>query len=68
MRLHPGIGIGVQDAGGTRPVSPSDVSAAIEAALEGGASGVMLSRNYSEMTLENLSAAGNTLRRLRMAG
>jgi hypothetical protein len=68
VKLYPGIGIGVQDAGGTRPVSPSDVSSAIEAAVAGGASGVMLSRNYSEMALENLSAAGDTIRRLNVAG
>jgi hypothetical protein len=68
VRLHPGIGIGVQDAGGTRPVSPADVSAGIEAAFEGGASGVMLSRNYSEMLLDNLSAVGDTLRRLGKVG
>jgi DhnA family fructose-bisphosphate aldolase class Ia len=54
--------VGVE--GGARNVEPPDVEAMVEAAFEGGASGVMISRNYSEMTLANLGAVGTALRRL----
>ena len=37
----------------------------VEAAFDGGASGVMISRNYSEMTIDNLAAVGTALRRLK---
>jgi hypothetical protein len=62
VRLYPGLGIGVE--GGVRGVTPQDVEAMVAAAFEGGAAGVMISRNYSEMTLENLAAVGKTLRTL----
>jgi hypothetical protein len=62
VRLYPGLGVGVE--GGARNVGPSDVEAMVEAAFDGGAAGVMISRNYSEMTLANLEAVGTTVRRL----
>lgn len=62
VKLYPGIGVGVE--GGARNVEPADVEAMVEASFEGGASGVMISRNYSEMTLANLGAVGSALRRL----
>ena len=50
-----------------RKPSPSDVREAVKAALTAGAPGVILSRKYSEMKLENLSAAGEALRDLHLA-
>lgn len=35
---------------------------AVRAAFDGGAHGVVLSRKYSEMALDNLSGAGDALR------
>jgi hypothetical protein len=64
--IYPGLGIGVEP--GERNVSPQDVDTMVEAAFEGGAKGVMISRNYSELTLENLAAVGKALRRLGKIG
>ena len=36
----------------------------MKAAFKGGAQGIILSRNYTEMKPENLSGAGNALREL----
>lgn len=63
VELYPGIGIGVE--GGPRPVTAADTEAMVEAAFDGGAAGLMISRNYSEMTLDNLAAVGTALRRLK---
>ena len=46
---------------------PDDVYAAVKAAFDGGAHGVLLSRKYSEMTLANLRAAGRAVRDLKIA-
>ena len=43
---------------------PDDVRRSIRAAIGAGADGVVLSRDYVEMWLANLSAAGETLREL----
>jgi hypothetical protein len=44
--------------------SPEGVRDAVLAAFEGGASGIVLSRKYSEMMLDNLSGVGAALDRL----
>lgn len=62
VQLYPGIGVGVE--GGARNVTPADVEEMVEASFAGGATGVMVSRNYSEMTLANVAAVGKALRRL----
>ena len=64
VKVYPGIGIGVPGGPGTKEIEPEDVKAAIRAAYEGGADGVLLSRNYSETSLKNLEAAGDVLREL----
>jgi hypothetical protein len=43
---------------------PDDVRRSIRGAISAGADGVVLSRDYVEMWLANLSAAGETLREL----
>ena len=60
--ICPGIDINVPTAKGEKTTEPADVRAAVEGALIAGASGVILSRKYYEMTLANLSAAGEVFR------
>ncbi len=69
-RINAGIGIDIPPTG--RDVeapsadlarsSPPAVGASTTAALRAGAHGLIYSRKYSEMRLENLSAAGNAVR------
>ncbi len=63
VKIFPGIDIDVPTAAGEKHTKPEDVRAATVAALEAGADGVVLSREYYEMWLENLSAAGETTRK-----
>lgn len=56
-----GIDAGVAPGGLTR-CTPDSVNAAVKAAFTGGASGVVLSRKYSEMFLDNLAGAGDAIR------
>jgi hypothetical protein len=44
-----------------KQITPDSVRQAIRASYEGGASGVCLSRNYSEARLENVAAVGQAL-------
>ena len=61
-KVYPGIGIGVPSPG--RRIEPDDVRAAIRAAYEGGADGILLARSYADTTLRNLETAGEVLREL----
>ena len=61
-RVLPGIDIDIPVGANSRQASPDDTYAATLAALKAGAHGVVLSRKYSEMRLENLSAAGRAVR------
>jgi hypothetical protein len=61
-RILPGIDIGIPTGKNSRKASPEDTYAATAAALKAGAHGVILSRKYSEMRLENLAAAGRAVR------
>ena len=60
-RVLPGIDIGIPTGEHSRKASPEDTYAAVAAALKAGADGVMLSRKYSEMRLDNLAAAGRAV-------
>jgi len=67
VRIYPGIDIDVPSLSSDPKASdkrtkPEDVSAALRAAFGAGADGVVLSREYVEMYLANLTAAGDTLR------
>lgn len=62
--VYPGINIGVEESEGGRAISPQDVKEAVKASFLGGATGVTLSRNYSEARLENVAAVGDALREL----
>jgi hypothetical protein len=61
-RILPGIDIGIPTGRDSRKASPEDTYAATAAALRAGGHGVILSRKYSEMRLENLAAAGRAVR------
>ncbi len=63
--VYPGLGVGVQGVGkDSKPITPESVRAAVRAAYEGGASGICISRNYSEATLACLAAVGIELKAL----
>ena len=51
----------------SKKTQPDDVYAAVKAAFAGGAHGVLLSRKYSEMRLDNIRAAGRAVRDLKLA-
>ncbi len=61
-KIWPGIDIDIPTAANEKKTQPEDVHQAVRAALAAGAHGVILSRKYSEMKLENLRAAGKALR------
>jgi hypothetical protein len=61
-RIYPGLDVNVPTPAHAKKTTPSEIRASVLAALEGGADGFVLSRKYSEMTLENLGAVGATLR------
>ncbi len=60
-RILPGIDIGIPTGPNSRKAAPEDTYAAVAAALKAGADGVVLSRKYSEMRLDNLAAAGRAV-------
>ena len=63
MNLWPGIDIDIPTGEKEVKSSPDDAYAAVKTAFEGGADGVILSRKYSEIRLENVrAAAGKALR------
>ncbi len=64
VQIYPGIDIDVPTAPGEKHTTPEDVEAATRAAFVAGANGVVLSREYYEMWLTNLSAAGKTTRKI----
>ncbi|MCU0512248.1 MAG: hypothetical protein MUE40_06725 [Anaerolineae bacterium] len=60
-KVYPGIGVGVGDGGTSKPITPEEVRAGTRAALDGGAHGILISRNYSEANLDGLAAVGEVL-------
>ena len=62
MKIYPGIDLDVPTAETEKRTQPDDVYQAVRAALGAGAHGVILSRKYSEMRLDNLRAAGRAVR------
>jgi hypothetical protein len=61
-KVYSGIGVGVGDGGKSKEITPQEIKEGIHAAYDGGASGILLSRNYSEAELRNLEAVGEALR------
>lgn len=65
-KLWPGIDVDIPTAPGHSKCTPQGTKAAVEAAFKGGADGVILSRKYSEMKLEDLRGAGEAIRDLKL--
>jgi len=61
-RIWPGIEIDIPTGEKEKKTTPEDVYASVKATFEGGAHGIILSRKYSEMRLDNLRAAGRAIR------
>ena len=66
MKIWPGIDIDIPTAATSKKTRPDDVFAAVKAAFTGGAHGVLLSRKYSEMRLDNIRAAGRAIHDLKL--
>jgi hypothetical protein len=64
VQIYPGIDIDVPTKMTDKRTKPEDVRRSVEAAFSAGANGVVLSREYVEMWLANLTAAGDTLRQV----
>ena len=60
--VYPGIGVGVGHHGVSKEITPGEIREGVHAGFDGGATGVMISRNYSEAELRNLEAVGAALR------
>lgn len=61
-RIWPGIEIDIPTGDAEKKTTPDDVYQAVKATFAGGAHGIILSRKYSEMRLDNLRAAGRAIR------
>jgi len=62
-KIYPGIDIGVPTAAtGEKTTHADDVRKAVTAAWQAGVPGITLSRDYSEMELSSLAAAGDATR------
>lgn len=61
-KIYPGIDIGIPTGKTSRKASPQDTYEAVLAGLKAGADGLIFSRKYSEMRLENLAQAGLAVR------
>ena len=67
-QLWPGIDIDIPtDVNRSSRSTPEGTRGAVQAAFRAGADGVLLSRKYSEMRLDNLRAAGAAIRELGFA-
>ncbi len=64
VQIWPGVDIDVPVDPGQGHCTPESVRQAVKAAFKGGAQGIILSRNYTEMKPANLSGAGAALREL----
>jgi hypothetical protein len=64
--IWPGIDIDIPTDRGNSKCTPQSVAEAVLAVFRAGASGVLLSRKYSEMRLANLNGAGDAARELKL--
>lgn len=67
LKIWPGIDIDIPTAANHSKCSRQGTKQAVLAAFRAGAHGVILSRKYSEMRLDNLSGAGDAVREWRPA-
>jgi len=61
-KIWPGIEIDIPTGEHEKKTTPDDVYQAVKATFDAGAHGIILSRKYSEMRLDNLRAAGRATR------
>ena len=66
MKIWPGLDVDIPTAATSKKTQPSDVYDTVKAAFDGGAHGILLSRKYSEMRLDNIRAAGRAVRDLKL--
>ena len=59
--IYPGIDVDIPTAQGHKKTTPQDVYGATRAALGAGAQGLIFSRKYSEMRLDNLEGGGKAV-------
>ena len=64
-KIYPGIGFNVP---GGEPDDPETIYQTVTKAYEAGASGIVASREYEEMTVPNLRAVGRAVRELTKKG
>jgi len=64
IQIYPSVDINVPIQSGWKQTTPDGVKAEVHAAFNAGADGVVLSREYTEMWLANLSAAGDATREI----
>lgn len=62
MQVYASVDINVPIKPGWKQTTPAGVKAEVEAAFAAGADGIVLSREYTEMWLANLAAAGEATR------
>jgi hypothetical protein len=62
IEVYASVDINVPMPPGSVESTPDQVTAEVNAALRGGADGIVLSREYTEMMLANLAAAGDATR------
>ncbi len=60
--IYPGIDVDIPTGEGLKKTSPEDVYGATLAALKAGAQGLIYSRKYSEMKLDNLAGGGRAVK------
>ncbi len=64
IQIYPSVDIDVPVQAGQKVSNPESVKAEVDAAFKAGANGIVLSREYTEMWLKNLSAAGDETRKI----
>lgn len=64
LQIYPSVDIDVPVQPGQKITTPDSVKAEVDAAFNAGANGIVLSREYTEMWLKNLSAAGDETRKI----
>jgi hypothetical protein len=67
-KIYTGIGFDVPWGANTFNGNPEDVYQAVHKAFEGGANGIVVSREYEEMRVPNLRAVGRAIREINAKG
>ena len=64
IQIYPSVDIDIPVQSGWKQTTPVGVKAEVRAAFAAGADGIVLSREYTEMWLKNLAAAGDATREI----